>query len=102
MDTNKFQERLSLCMHQKKLSGAELAVMSDVSAATISRYLNGQRCPTVENLSRIAAALNITTDYLLGLSNIPDSKKLIDAYSLASYEDRRVLWTLLEKYGGKQ
>ncbi len=89
-------------MSQKDLSGAELAVISGVSAATISRYLGGLRCPTVENLSRIAAALNTSSDYLLGLNDVPDDKKLIDAYSVASCDDKRVIWTLLERYGGNE
>ena len=72
--------------------------MSGMSAATISRYLCGLRCPTVENLSRIAAALNTSSDYLLGLNDVPDSKKLIDA----SCDDKRVIWTLLERYGGNE
>jgi len=102
MGADMFQERLKLCMSQKDLSGAELAVMSGVSAATISRYLSGLRCPTVENLSRIAAALNASSDYLLGLNDVPDGKKLIDAYSVASCDDKRVIWTLLERYGGNE
>ena len=76
--------------------------MSGMSAATISRYLCGLRCPTVENLSRIAAALNTSSDYLLGLNDVPDSKKLIDSYSAASCDDKRVIWTLLERYGGNE
>lgn len=102
MGADIFQERLKLCMSQRNLSGAELAVMSGVSAATISRYLCGLRRPTVENLSRIAAALNTSSDYLLGLNDVPDSKKLIDSYSAAFCDDKRVIWTLLERYGGNE
>ena len=75
-------------MSQQDLSGAKLAVMSGVSAATISRYLGGLRCPTVENLSRIAIALNASSDYLLGLSDVPDgNKKLVSSYSAASCDE---------------
>lgn len=101
MDTKKFSERLSLCMKQNGLNGAELSSLSGVIAATISRYLNGLRVPTVDNIIRLADALNVSVDYLLGLHDVPDDKILISAYSIASCDDKHVLWTLLERYGGK-
>ena len=101
MDSKKFSERLSLCMKQRKVNGAELSALSGVTAATISRYLNGLRTPTVENIILLAKALNVSTDYLLGLHDVPDDKILTAAYSTASSADKRVIWTLLERYGGK-
>jgi transcriptional regulator with XRE-family HTH domain len=101
MDAKKFSERLSLCMKQNGLNGAELSSISGVTTATISRYLNGLRVPTVDNIIQLADALNVSVDYLLGLHDVPDDKILISAYSVASCDDKRVLWTLLERYGGK-
>ena len=51
MDINKFSERLSHCMQEHHLNGNDLAALSGVTAATISRYLNGLRTPTVDNSS---------------------------------------------------
>lgn len=82
------------------MNGADLAALSGVSAATISRYLNGLRQPTVDNIVRLAAALHVSTDYLLCLHSVPDDAALIAAYSLASAADKKVIWTLLERYGG--
>ncbi len=101
MDIKKFSERLSLCMEQRGLNGAELSALSGVTAATISRYLNGLRQPTVQNLVLLADALCVSVDYLLGLHDVPDDKMLTSAYSIASCDDKRVIWTLLERYGGK-
>ena len=101
MDIKKFQERLALCMEQKNLNGADLASVSGITAATISRYLNGLRMPTVKNIVLLSDALGVSTNYLLGLHNISDDKMLLDAYSNASCDDKRVIWTLLERYGGK-
>lgn len=98
---NMFSDRLKHCMEQKGISGAELSILSGVSAATISRYICGVRKPTSENLSMIASALNISPDYLLGGNDISEGKKLIDAYSIASNDDKRIIWAILEKYGGK-
>lgn len=79
----------------------ELSALSGVTTATISRYLNGLRQPTVENLVLLADALCVSVDYLLGLHDVPDDKMLTFAYSIASCDDKRVIWTLLERYGGK-
>lgn len=100
MDTKKFSERLSLCMEQCGVNGTELSASSGVTAAAISRYLNGLRMPTVENAILLAASLNVSVDYLLGLHDVPDDKILTAAYSIASSADKRVIWTLLERYGG--
>ena len=47
-----------------------------VSRATIGYYMNGDRSPDIEILSRIAKYFNVTSDYLLGLS---DNKKAENA-----------------------
>ena len=101
MDIKKFSERLSLCMRQHGLNGVELSTLSGVTAATISRYLNGLRMPTVDNIILLADALDVSVDYLLGLHDVPDDKILTATYSIASSDDKRVIWTLLERYGGK-
>lgn len=101
MDINKFSERLSHCMQERHLNGNDLAALSGVTAATVSRYLNGLRTPTVDNVVLLADALDVSVDYLLGRHNVPDDKMLVSLYSIASSDDKRVLWTLLERYGGK-
>lgn len=101
VDVKKFSERLSFCMKQNNVNGAELSALSGVTTAAISRYLNGLRTPTVKNIILLAKALGVSVDYLLGLHDVPDDKILTDAYSTASGADKHVIWTLLERYGGK-
>ena len=53
-----------------RLSQYELAELANVSVQTISRAENGQRELGSQNASRIAAALEMSTDYLLtGIRN---------------------------------
>lgn len=101
MDIKKFSERLSHCMGQRGLNGAELSALSGVTTSTISRYLNGLRMPTIDNIILLADALGVSVDYLLGLHDVPDDKILTATYAIASCDDKRVIWTLLERYGGK-
>lgn len=100
MEYELFKSRLSKLMQELDISSKQLALMSGISEAALSRYLNGLRTPTVENVISLANTLNVTTDYLLGLSDVADDKKLIQAYSVASDDDKRVVWAVLDKYGG--
>lgn len=52
------------------MSQKELADRVNVTEATISRYLSGSRSPRGEILSKIATVLRVTTDYLLGNTDI--------------------------------
>ena len=52
---------------KNNISQTELARLTGITDCTMSRYMSGQRIPTVRNLVRIAKALNTSTDYLLGL-----------------------------------
>lgn len=78
MDNIPFPERLSFCMRQAGLSGAGLSSLTGITAASISRYLNGLRSPTVQNIVQIAQVLCVSSDYLLGLSDSPEGEKQRD------------------------
>lgn len=47
------------------LTQKQLAEISGLTEAGISRYIAGERLPRIDILLRIAAALNCTIDYLL-------------------------------------
>ena len=59
-------KRLKDLRLEKGLSQQELGNMVDVTKVSICGYENGTRMPTVENLIRLADALETTTDYILG------------------------------------
>jgi transcriptional regulator with XRE-family HTH domain len=64
-----FLERLyeaANTMEQKRL-----AQIADVTTGSMSRIQSGQSMPSVETLARIATNLNVTVDYLIGLSDTP-------------------------------
>lgn len=56
-------------MHQYGLNQKDLAKMAGVTESAMSYYIKGERTPRSDVLTRIAKALNITTDYLLGITN---------------------------------
>lgn len=67
-----FPSRLRTAREQlRHLSQAELAERSGLQASAISHFETGSRKPSFDNLRRLAEALSVTTDYLLGRESEP-------------------------------
>ena len=64
--TDLFPERLRLARTQRALSQEGLAKLADMQPSAISHFEIGTRKPSFDNLRRLADALEVTTDYLLG------------------------------------
>ena len=62
-------DRLKLALVKRGMDQYELADMIYVSPSTISHYVNGQRGKKYASLVDICKALNVSADYLLGLSD---------------------------------
>lgn len=66
-----FRERLNILLGD--MSTTDFADKVDVSRQTMGFYLNGERIPDSLTLARICKACNVTSDWLLGLTNDPMS-----------------------------
>lgn len=64
-----FSDRLTECLTSIEMSQKTLAKKTEITPATISRYITSQRNPTAENANRISKVLNTSVDYLLGCSD---------------------------------
>ena len=103
---NNFSNILYDLLKQRGITQRMLAEMANTTEATISRYLtNSNRMPRVDLVASIAQALNVSTDYLLGLTSVPsrgvfseEVGSLISCYHKASESDRNVIWAVLDKY----
>lgn len=62
-----FSERLKDIMKSKGVMQSELAKKTGITEVTISRYCNGKRLPNIEGLVKIAKALEVPADLLVGL-----------------------------------
>lgn len=62
-------QRLNEVLSKRGILQKELAEHIGVTANTVSYYLSGERCPDMEKLIEISRFLNVSTDYLLGVSN---------------------------------
>ena len=68
-----FAERLREVRGIRSLDQAELARRANMPATSISHFEAGSRKPSFENLRRLANALNVTSDYLLGRVDEPEA-----------------------------
>jgi transcriptional regulator with XRE-family HTH domain len=66
-----FQERLLLARRRAGVSQGELAKRTEMYASDISKMERGRMLPTAPRLRRLAEALGVSADYLLGLTNDP-------------------------------
>jgi transcriptional regulator with XRE-family HTH domain len=69
--SSKFPDRLRAARELRKLSQSDLAEKTGLQPSAISHFEQDRRSPSFDNLKRMANALNVTTDYLLGRSDDP-------------------------------
>jgi transcriptional regulator with XRE-family HTH domain len=72
----KFRERLREWRVKRDLTQEELARKADVPTISVSHFETGHRFPNAESLRRLADALGVSTDYLLGRVKTPAGKDI--------------------------
>lgn len=73
-----FQERLKAARELRKWSQNDLAVKANMPASSIGHFESGSRKPSFDTLRRLANALTVTTDYLLGRVDDPSMAESAD------------------------
>lgn len=71
-----FGERLKASLNERRVSYRWLADKTGITLTTIWRYANSERVPRASEILKCAKALNVTCDYLIGLSNHPKCTRL--------------------------
>lgn len=101
-----FQARLRESRERRQMSQSELAKASGFQPSAVSHFETGKRSPSFENLRRLADALEVTTDYLLGRVQDPGAsgptiqRIFRDAQSI-SKDDLDVLADMAERLAEK-
>lgn len=93
---NKLGERIKSLLKQRNLTQRELANQVGVTEATISRYVKGDRIPRSTIVADIAAALNTTSDDLLG-QELRKNPKAEYYQTLRTIEHNAKYWTKKQK-----
>lgn len=102
-----FAQRLRTIMHDRNLSQVELSRIAKCSEATVSRYLSEQTyLPTISVLMNLSRELNVSIDYLMGLTTIPTIRReeeefgyiLYECYGRATARDKQLVGVILNEY----
>ncbi|MFX4261030.1 helix-turn-helix domain-containing protein [Pelotomaculum propionicicum] len=108
-----FKKRLISLRKSKKLTQIKLAKILKISRGALSMYEIGQREPDYATLQRIADYFNVSTDYLLGRTNILTPSKYMDIIvhyikvinewekEGRSPEEIKVLWEKIENIASR-
>ena len=79
-----FQERLrAVRQGLRGMSQVELAKTTGLPSTSVAHFERGTRKPSFDSLRKLATALNVSADYLLGLVDAPHASASAD--TLARY-----------------
>lgn len=96
-----FSNRLVTLRKDQKLSQGDLAIKVGVHANLIGRYEREEAIPSVEIAAKIANELNVSLDYLIGLSELKIDNDLLNRVveiSTLTDEDRKQLYSVIDAY----
>ena len=65
-----FKERFIEALQQTQLSQKQIAEQCKIHPSCITQYKNGESEPTLSTLYDLCKVLDVSSDYLLGLSDI--------------------------------
>ena len=105
VDYDVFRERLRQLRDSKGLNSQALADYTGMSAAAISRYLNGSRIPDINAILTFADFFGVRAEWMFGIESVDryedvsdEDRKRIDLFKLASKNDKAVIDLILSKY----
>ncbi len=101
-----FKARLRESRERRRMSQTELANASGFQPSAVSHFETGKRAPSFENLRRLADALEVTTDYLLGRVQDPGAsgptiQRIFRGAQSMSKDDLDVLADMAERLAKK-
>lgn len=106
-DFSTFKERIRALVDSRGKTITALSEELGMSAATLSRYLSGNRSPDVRQLALLSQYFHVSINWLLGVeeqggASFPsDVQDFVVLYSKASDDDKRIIRNILRKYRGK-
>ena len=91
---NQLAERLQKLRETRRLTQAELGRKAGMAAASVSHFETGQRTPSLDSLVKLADALDVSVDTLLGRSQVEASPAMDPIFLRASKADSHTLETV--------
>ena len=94
-----FGERLVAIRKEKKMSQGELAQKVGIHANVLGRYERGEARPFIEMAVKLGEALNVSTDYLLGNTDLDldsDTLKRLAEINQLTEEDKKEVFHVID------
>ena len=94
-----FGERLSIVRKRRKMSQADIGKIISISGDAYGRYERDEVKPTIEMANKIANALKISLDYLVGNTDLEldtDILKRVEDVSKLSDDNKKHIYILLD------
>ncbi|MCP4138512.1 MAG: helix-turn-helix transcriptional regulator [bacterium] len=96
-EITQFGERLRETRKSRDLSQKELAEASGISRRMIGHYETLAKRPSISKVQKLAEALNVSLDYLLGKSELSEEEKKFEEVSLRGMKIVRIFEKLPQK-----
>lgn len=84
------KDRLKELRNEKELLQKDIAKYLNISTSAYGYYEQGKRVPDSETIKLLANYFNVSTDYLLGISNIRNynsTERVVALHSDTDYDD---------------
>lgn len=94
-----FGDNLMLMRKKKKLSQAALGKLIGTSGDVVGRYERGDITPSIEVVAKMADALKVSVDYLIGKTSFLFDQEIlerIEAMSQLSEENKAFVFRLVD------
>jgi transcriptional regulator with XRE-family HTH domain len=92
-------DNMMLLRKKKELSQAELGKMIGTSGDVIGRYERGDISPSIEAVAKIADALEVSVDYLIGKTKMEldkDTMRRFEDISTLSQENKNFVLNMID------
>jgi len=94
-----FGERLAIVRKRRKMSQADIGKTININGDAYGRYERDEVKPTIEMANRIANALTISLDYLVGNTDLEldtETLKRVEDISKLSSDNKKHIYILLD------
>ena len=78
-----FGQKMAFCRKEKKLSQAEIGKRAGINGDIVGKYERGEMKPSIDTAKKLADALEVSLDYLVGDAEL----KVLDKKTLQRLED---------------
>lgn len=94
-----FAERLKLLRKEKGMTQSDLSEILGYGYTAIANYESGRNQPSLKDIQRLCKVLNVSSDYLIGISEIRNPCAFLEQKDLLSlYQQATHIITICHKY----